>query len=162
MSEVLSLMRARKRANDARTHCVYHTGNAHEKDSMEKNCERGRTVVHVDFKSKDLQLLRYRARDLEEARFVMYKQSTRAEIKTGAQRTSLAVRVLVQKHMVQFYFYCPSCGVKVPGSLFPEAHGSLNYGHMQWREIEHAVQNEVRTKARDHARTSHKMELQRR
>jgi len=155
MAEVLSLSPVRKRVNNARMYSEQDARTADVTDTRNEHWQRDQTVVPVDFGSKDLQLLRYRARELEETRFVLYKQSTRTEINTRHGILSIAIRVLVQKRMVQYYFYCPLCGSKVFGSLFPKVHGSKNYGLTQWNEIEKAVQNEVRMKALDHEYLNH-------
>lgn len=155
MAEVLSLLPVRKKTNIARLRLDLDAVPAEVSDTRSEDGKLGGTIVPVDFESKDLQLLRYRARDLEEARFVLYKQSIRTEINTGDGSRSIAIRVLVQKRMVQYYFYCPKCGSKVSGSLFPKVYGSENCGFAQWREIEVAVQNEVRAKALDHEYRSH-------
>jgi hypothetical protein len=155
MAEVLFLPRARKRIIDVSMHRWKDAKTPNETDTSDERCQTDRTIVPVDFESKDLQLLRFRARDLEVARFLLYKQSTCTEINIAAANVSIAIRVLVQKRMVQYYFYCPLCGTKVVGSLFPKAHGSKNYGSAQWTEIEKAVQNEVRMKALDHEYLNH-------
>ncbi len=155
MSEIFSLSPARKRKPPSAVCGNENVGTSNEAAGRHEYYNNDRTVVHVDFESKDLQLLRYKARELEEARFVLYKQSTSTEINTEAGSVPVAIRVLVQKRMVQYYFYCPLCGTKIFGSLFPEAHGTRNYGSTKWKDIEETVQDEVGKKALDHGCLEH-------
>ncbi len=156
MAEVLFLPPARNRMVHVSMHRVHDTTTLNDKDTSDVHRQTDRTVIPVDFESKDLQLLRYRARGLEEARYVLYKQSTHTEINTGHECVSISIRVLVQKRMVHYYFYCPWCGTKILGSLFPNARASCNFGATQWREIEQAVQDGVRMKVLDHEYRNHR------
>ncbi len=110
--------------------------------------EAGCRVISANFENAQLQLMRFRTRQLEEARFVVYKGMVLAGVPCASGVTETKVRVLVKRRLIEYYYYCPDCGTRATGTIDCRDSRGVDCLELSWTEVEQAVRNDLLSKAK--------------
>jgi hypothetical protein len=111
-------------------------------------------IVVLDTTIKDLLLLQYRGRKLDELKLAIYKGSTTVNVPGKSGNVEVAVRVLVKSRLVEYYFYCPKFGNKIRGSIDCRADFGTDCIGLSWQKVQEMVRSHILTKMRNALRGS--------
>ena len=104
-------------------------------------------VIPVDFSEPWLQVLRIKGKKLEEAKLALYKGDVQVDIPMECDTVSISARVLVKTRQLDYYFYCPMCGMRFEGSLEVGPNtGTVTY-QPTWDEIREIVRGHILRRA---------------
>jgi hypothetical protein len=103
-------------------------------------------IVVLDTTIKDLLLLQYRGRKLDEQKLALYKGTTIVNIMGKSGNVEVAVRVLVKNRLVEYYFYCPKFGNKIRGSIDCRSDFGTDCIGLSWPQVQEMVRSYILNK----------------
>ena len=105
-------------------------------------------VIPFDPKGRDLRLLRYRARKLEEQLFELYKGSTTLELPENSGNSQVIIRVFVKSRVVEYLYSCLESGKRVRRSIDCRARCGMDCIELSWPEVQELVHIDVLARMR--------------
>lgn len=119
--------------------------------SAPADAEKGQVIpVSFDNSDKQLQLLRYKTRELDKRRLTVYSGSTELKLPGDAEDPEIIVRIMVKNSKIDYYFFCPNCGKKIFGSVDSRAYRDKpNCLSIPWTEIQQMVRTQIIERVRE-------------
>lgn len=113
--------------------------------------ETGQVIpVNFDNSDKQLQLLRFKTRELDQRRLTLYSGATEVNLPGTGEEKGVTVRIMVKNSKVDYYFFCPDCGRKILGSVNCKGYsGRSNCLGVPWKDVQEMVRNHILKRARE-------------
>ncbi len=115
------------------------------------DAEKGQ-VIQASFENSDkqLQLLRFKTRELDKRRLTVYSGTTEVKIPGATEESEIIVRIMVKNNKIDYYFFCPNCGKKIFGSVDSRLYQDKpNCLSISWTDVQGMVRSQIAERVRE-------------
>ena len=109
-------------------------------------------VIQASFENSDkqLQLLRFKTRELDKRRLTVYSGTTEVKIPGPTEEYEIIVRIMVKNNKIDYYFFCPNCGKKIFGSVDSIVYQDKpNCLRISWTDVQAMVRSQIADRVRE-------------